>query len=375
MQFGFVPGRSTAMAESLVHDVCEYSKTAGFYIFLCSLDAEAAYDGIPHPVLFETASTVLPDVCWKILYKWYTNLSVNVKWQDITGSIIKVTKGHRQGGLISPMLYNVFYQPLVDKLSSCNAGITIHNQKYNVFCYADDLLLASTTATGLQTLINIAVNHVSERGLSFNPTETVCMSYGKHTFVKEPMWKINENVLENNNNLKYLGTELGRTGGNVHTINRIKCSNRAFYSLRGSGLHSECMSTSLVAHVYSTAVRSSLLYGCHTVKMSKSDLVLLNKTQANHIRSALGLRSYCHIKSILRALGINLISDTIAVSSLELLRTNLRSMSATSAFYLHLLSCCNHLTQNTLVTRAITCFIIWPHYIPESYWGTSNHMT
>ena len=71
MQFGFVPERSTAMAASLVHDVCEYSKAAGSNIFLCSLDAEAAYDGIPHPVLFETASrpTVLPDVCWKILYK------------------------------------------------------------------------------------------------------------------------------------------------------------------------------------------------------------------------------------------------------------------------------------------------------------------
>ena len=151
------------------------------------------------------------------------------------GSVIKVTKGLRQGGLTSPMLYNVFYQPLVDKLSSCNVGIVIHNQKCNVYCYADDLLLASSTATGLQTLINIAVNHVSERGLSFNPTNTVCMSYGKHTFVKEPIWKINDNVLENNNNLKYLGTELGRTGGNVHALNRIKCANRAFYFLRGSG--------------------------------------------------------------------------------------------------------------------------------------------
>ena len=107
----------------------------------------------------------------------------------------KVTKGLRQGGLTSPMLYNVFYQPLVDKLSSCSAGVVIHNQKYNVFCYADDLLLASTTATGLQTLINIAVNHVSERGLSFNPTKTVCMSYGKHTFVKEPIWKINDMIM------------------------------------------------------------------------------------------------------------------------------------------------------------------------------------
>ena len=165
------------------------------------------------------------------IQEWLIPVLVCNVFHCILGSVIKVTKGLRQGGLTSPMLYNVFYQPLVDKLSSCNAGIVIHNQKYNVFCYADDLLLASTTATGLQTLINMAVNHVSEKGLSFNPTKTVCISYGKHTFVKETIWKINDNLLENNNNLKYLGTELGRTGGNVHTLNRIKCANQAFYSL------------------------------------------------------------------------------------------------------------------------------------------------
>ena len=69
------------------------------------------------------------------------------------GKQIKVVKGLRQGGLTSPLLYNVFYQPLVDSLSSCDAGIRINNVKYNVFCYADDLLLTSTTITGLQTLI------------------------------------------------------------------------------------------------------------------------------------------------------------------------------------------------------------------------------
>ena len=68
LQFGFVPGRSTAMATSLVDDVCEFSKASGSNVFVCSLDAEAAYDGIPHPILFDSASNILPDVCWKILY-------------------------------------------------------------------------------------------------------------------------------------------------------------------------------------------------------------------------------------------------------------------------------------------------------------------
>ena len=68
LQCGFVPGRSTAMATSLVDDMCEFSKASGSNVFVCSLDAEAAYHGIPHPILFDSASNILPDVCWKILY-------------------------------------------------------------------------------------------------------------------------------------------------------------------------------------------------------------------------------------------------------------------------------------------------------------------
>ena len=48
--------------------------------------------------------------------------------------------------------------------------------------------------------------------------------------------------------------------------------------------------------------------------------------------SDLALHSHCFKKTVLQALGINLISDIIAVSSLELLGTNLRSTCATSVF-------------------------------------------
>ena len=45
---------------------------------------------------------------------------------------------------------------MIDDLSRMTIGISINDATYNVFCYADDLLLCSTTVTGLQTLINEA---------------------------------------------------------------------------------------------------------------------------------------------------------------------------------------------------------------------------
>ena len=54
-------------------------------------------------------------------------------------------------------------------------GISVDNLKFNVFCYADDLLLASTTASGLQSLIDCADNYITGHGLRFNPCKTKYM--------------------------------------------------------------------------------------------------------------------------------------------------------------------------------------------------------
>ena len=68
VQFGFVPGRGTNMAVSLTQDVISYCVKRGSPIYACSLDAEGAFDAIPHPVLFDKAIDVLPDVCWRLMY-------------------------------------------------------------------------------------------------------------------------------------------------------------------------------------------------------------------------------------------------------------------------------------------------------------------
>ena len=86
---------------------------------------------------------MLPDHCaWQIMYDWYCNSHVQINWNGILSRSIKVSIGTRQGDLTSPMPFNVFYQELVHLLSTCYSEITINNDTY-VFCYADDIILAS----------------------------------------------------------------------------------------------------------------------------------------------------------------------------------------------------------------------------------------
>ena len=357
-QFGFIPKRNSYIATSLAHDVSELCVAQGSSVFLCSLDVEAAFDGIPFSVLFNCANKILPDICWRLLYGCYKKLYVHVRWKNQLGPAIAVQRGTRQGGLSSPLLFNVFYQELVDKLSKVKSGITIGARTYNVFAYADDLLLASTTVSGLQELINISVSHISERGLRFNPQKTVCVRYGKNTFVTSPSRNMEGVPLEIKEEVKYLGTILGQPGGKAHVESRVSAANKAYYSLQGSGLCKDGVSPYTGGHVYSTAIRTVLLYGCSSVFVTKPNLKKLDKAQGKYLKSMLGLSYSCHTTPLLQALCIPSCSTAVLLSSMDLIKSCLSSSSVASTFYRHLLKIDVTKSRRTLIARSHQCCVV-----------------
>ena len=110
------------------------------------------------------------------MVNWYKKLTVQIKWCKLLSEKISVCIGTRQGGISSPLLFNIFHQELVDALSKCPGGISIHNDSFNVFCYADVLILTSLSVTGLQELIDTASYYIIAHGLNFNATKTICTS-------------------------------------------------------------------------------------------------------------------------------------------------------------------------------------------------------
>ena len=126
------------------------------------------------------------------------------------GKPIKINKGTRQGGLTSPFLFNAFYQDMIRTLSETTGGLRICDTSYNVFCYADDVILVSTTTTGRQDLIDAANTYVTQHGLSFNATKTNCTVFGKTHFSADPSWTIDGETLNDATGvgISYLGAIL-----------------------------------------------------------------------------------------------------------------------------------------------------------------------
>ena len=336
LQFGFIPGRGTELATVLIDDVITYCNTRGSAVYTCSLDAEGAFDAIPHCILFEKAASALPDHCWSVMYNWYSRLSVQIKWNNKLSTKIRVSVGTRQGGLSSPFLFNLFYEGLIRLLSDCGGGIRINNDSYNVFCYADDLILTSLSAIGLQELIGKAREYITSHGLNFNPSKTICTTFGSSPFIVNPTWNLDGKPLREEKTVTYLGTSLSENT-NDHVNVRVQSGRRAFYGLQSAGLCTNGVTPDAAAHMIKVAIQPVLVYGCATINITPGAMKTLEKTQGRLVKSALGLPKYCRNTPLLKALGIRTIRQVVNNNQLSIMRNALWNTSRARNFYMCML--------------------------------------
>jgi hypothetical protein len=153
------------------------------------------------------------------------------------------------------------------ELSNTIGGICKDNSSYNVSCYADDILLTSTTVTGLQRLINVADIFISSHGLRFNPIKTHCITFGKTSFVNDPEWSLDGTVLAQSTNITYLGATLS-SNNHDHIESRIKSCRKAFYALQSIGFCKGGLAPDTMAHIWKTAIQPILLYATQLNKKS-----------------------------------------------------------------------------------------------------------
>ena len=163
-------------------------------------------------------------------------------------------------------------------------GLIIGNNRYNVICYADDLLLTSATSTGHQTLINSCQTYVEEHGLCFNPTKTSCTVIGKSPFTTEATFDISGVKLLNAKTFKYLGAELGNLSHSAHVEQRFRATNGAFHKLQAAGLHMRGLSPEAVRHVYMLAILPIMAYAAHALHLTRTYIKTMESAHGNVIK-------------------------------------------------------------------------------------------
>ena len=115
-------------------------------------------------------------------------------------------QGVRQGGILSPKLFSVYFDDLSDKLIKSDIGCHIDNLCMNYVMYADDICLMAPSPTSLQGIIYVCYDFDVQNDLSFNSSKSFGMVFKpKSNKLSCPILYMNNLELKFADNFKYLG--------------------------------------------------------------------------------------------------------------------------------------------------------------------------
>ena len=175
-QFGFKESLSTDMCIFTLKQVCDYYVKNGSPVYICFLDASKAFDKINHWTLFRKLfDRNIPAIIVRILYVWYSSQQFYVKWNGNLSEPFLVSNGVRQGGILSPYLFNLYIDDLSIMLSRLPTGCMFNGVRMNHLFYADDSVLLSPSPHSMQMMLNVCEKFANDHELQFNTKKTFCL--------------------------------------------------------------------------------------------------------------------------------------------------------------------------------------------------------
>ena len=88
-----------------------------------------------------------------------------------------IYNGVRQGGILSPQLFNIYIDGLSDILNKSSIGGSIGGKRINHMLYADNLCIVSLSSAGLQQLLSICDQYFAMNSITFNVKKSICMFF------------------------------------------------------------------------------------------------------------------------------------------------------------------------------------------------------
>jgi len=178
-QFGFKKNVGCYNSIHTVRKVIKYFNNRNSTINVGSIDLSKAFDktNIYGILCLLQEKNVNTDII-NILQNWFLKNSTTIKWHNVRSRDVPLMSGVKQGGILSPLLFTLYVNVILEKLEKSGLGCFIGHRCCNSYMYADDLILLSITVTDLQHLLDMCHSLFSDLDLPINISKCHCLRIG-----------------------------------------------------------------------------------------------------------------------------------------------------------------------------------------------------
>ena len=252
----------------------------------------------------------------KFFKKYLTGTKAKIEMDNTRSVEFNIERGVPQGDPLSPTLFIIFINSLLDEIEKANLGIKMHGITTPGIGFADDLCFMAESMEQLNKLIKICEKWCENWGMQANAKKLATMVIGA-----KPKDHMDQHFWRNKQIPKvevydYLGVKVKHNlSAKEHIKNRISKTNAKAYMLHKFLRNGE-ISTSIKAKIINMYLIPCLTYGLETFAITKSDTQLMDTCINRHIRTIAHLHSRAPIDLVRRSLGIP--NATLAIAKIKL---------------------------------------------------------
>lgn len=266
-QAGFRSTRSTIDHIFTLHEIIMNRRPKRTYC--CFIDIQKAYDRVWRDGLWKKLYDAgIRGKLWNMIKNMYTNVQSCMGINGVKSNFFQIKLGLRQGCVLSPLLFDIFINDLVEEIKKSELGVQYGNDKIAILLFADDIVIIAETAKDLQLLMNILYEYSLKWRIKFNHEKSAVVVFqhrnterGKNKRNTREWWLGTQLILETDS-YKYLGVEMDKGLTFIEFKTRIADKARKNRTLAWNmGIKRARLSVKAGVNLWHSLIRPSLEYG------------------------------------------------------------------------------------------------------------------
>ncbi|MCG8046148.1 MAG: reverse transcriptase domain-containing protein [Candidatus Thiodiazotropha endolucinida] len=313
-QIGFIKGNRTTDHMFILKSLVDrHTHKGSLPLFTCFVDFKRAFDTVWHDGLFYKLRKIgLSDKFYHTIKNMYASTKLSVKVGNCRTDSFSSSTGVRQGDNLSPTLFNIFINDIPACFDPSCDPVKLTQRCINCLLYADDLILVSNSAEGLQNCMDKLSTFCKDWGMNVNLDKTKSLVFSSGTRQKKIHITFQGNNIENVKSYTYLGVTFSHTG----------CFNEAKNNLYLKGLKAQFkLSKSFYPqppniktsfHIFDHTIQPIITYGSEIWGPFSSQKLLFKKDYLFNMCDKLQ-QEKLHLKFCKYLLGVNSKASNLAV--------------------------------------------------------------